>query len=680
MRVGVDIGGTFTDVVAYDQTTSTVRLGKTLSTPGQLEVGVRDGLAETKVPPEEIGYLIHGSTIVINSLLERAGAKTALVTTQGFRDVYEIGRINRPDSFNPAFRKHRPLIPRRMIFEVPERILADGTVRTPLDEVVAREVASTIAAEGVEAVAVLFLHSYRSPEHEQRMAEILRETAPGIFVTASHELTREYREYERTSTVVANAYVGPTVHAYLGTLQEGLRVDGFAGQLLIMQSNGGLCDVELARTQCIQMMESGPAGGVIGALRVADELELDAVIALDIGGTTAKASAMRRGEPVLAPDYFVGGYAEGLVIRVPVLDIVEVGTGGGSIGWIDEVGALHVGPRSAGAAPGPACYGRGGDQPTITDANVVLGRLAPDAFLGGTMPLDQDAATTALREKLGDPLGLSVERVAEGVLAVASAALSNAVRQVTVQRGLDPREFTIVAYGGNGPMEAASMAAELGITRIVIPPAPGVFSALSMLGADLRRDYVRTLFVRLHDGEMADLQRRLSDLEVEGLNTLRNSGFRGDVTFERSADMRYVGQEHAVSVTLPAVVDEDSRKGIKEDFDSAHKERYNHSASDESAEIVSIRVSAIGRLPKATMPLSRPGSATPEPDAYRCTRPVRFAGHGWLDTKIYVRDALRHNNVIDGPAVVEEAQSTTLVPPEHRVIVHRLGHLVISRL
>jgi N-methylhydantoinase A len=679
MRVGVDIGGTFTDVVAFDEATSSVRLGKTLSTPGRLEVGVRDGLAETNVPLDEIGYLIHGSTIVINALLERAGAKTALVTTKGFRDVYEIGRINRPDSFNPAFRKHRPLIPRRMIFEVPERVLADGTVRVPFDEATAREVAATIAAEGVEAVAVLFLHSYRSPEHEMRMTEILRETDPSMFVTASHELTREYREYERTSTVVANAYVGPTVHTYLGTLQDGLRDDGFGGELLIMQSNGGLCDVELARRQCIQMMESGPAGGVIGALRVADDLELDAVIALDIGGTTAKASALRRGEPALAPDYFVGGYAEGLVIRVPVLDIVEVGTGGGSIGWIDEVGALHVGPRSAGAAPGPACYGRGGDQPTITDANVVLGRLTPEAFLGGAMPLDKTAAVTALREKLGDPLGLSVERVAEGVLSVASAALGNAVRQVTVQRGLDPRGFTLVAYGGNGPMEAASMAAELGITQIVIPPAPGVFSALSMLGADLRRDYVRTLFVCLDDGEMSDLERRLSDLEAEGLRTLRDSGFSGEVAFERSADMRYVGQEHAVTVTLPSRVEEDSRKRIKEDFDAAHNERYNHSAPEESAEIVSIRVSTVGRLPNATMPAVPPGGVAPEPESYRGTRLVRFAGHGWVETDVYVRGALRHHNVIEGPSVIEEAQSTTLVPPGYRVSVHRLGHLIISR-
>jgi N-methylhydantoinase A len=678
MRVGVDIGGTFTDVVVFDEAAASVRLGKTLSTPSQLEVGVRSGLAETNVPLGEVEYLIHGSTVVINALLERAGARTALVTTKGFRDVYEIGRINRPDSFNPAFRKHRPLIPRRMIFEVPERILADGTVRLPLDEDAAREVAAAIAAEGVEAVAVLFLHSYRSPEHEMRMAEILREANPEMFVTASHEITREYREYERTSTVVANAYVGPKVEAYLGTLQDGLRRDGFGGELLIMQSNGGLCDVGLARRQCIQMMESGPAGGVIGALRVADDLELDAVIALDIGGTTAKASALRRGEPALAPDYFVGGYNEGLVIRVPVLDIVEVGTGGGSIGWIDEVGALHVGPRSAGAAPGPACYGLGGDQPTITDANVVLGRLAPEAFLGGAMPLDRDAAVAALREKLAGPLGLSVERVAEGVLAVASAALSNAVRQVTVQRGLDPRGFTVVAYGGNGPMEAASMAAELGITQIVIPPAPGVFSALSMLAADLRRDYVRTLFIRLDDGELAELERRLDQLEAEGRQALRESGFSGEVSFERSADMRYVGQEHAVTVALPPFVEEESRKRIKVDFDAAHNERYNHSAPEESAEIVSIRVSAVGRLPKPTMPELPAGGAEPEPAARRGTRPIRFAVHGWVDSGVYVRDALRYGNVIEGPAVIEEAQSTTLVPPGNRATVHRLGHLIIS--
>ena len=354
MRVAVDIGGTFTDVVVFDEANASLALAKTLSTPAELARGVLEGLTKAAVRFAEVSSLIHGSTVVINAIIERQGAKTALVTTKGFRDVYEIGRINRPESFNPRFRKHRPLVPRENIFEITERVLADGSVRTPFNEEEAREVARIIKEEGFEAVAVLFLHSYRAPEHEIRMCEILRETEPQLFLSASHELSREYREYERTSTVAANAYVGPKVSQYLGDLERRLRDHRFGGSLMIMQSNGGLSDVEMARRQCIQMMESGPAGGVVGTMALCEMLEVDAAIAFDMGGTTAKASVIRRGEPSLSPDYFIGGYNEGLAIRIPVLDIVEVGTGGGSAAWLDEGVGLLVGPRSAGAEPGPA--------------------------------------------------------------------------------------------------------------------------------------------------------------------------------------------------------------------------------------------------------------------------------------------------------------------------------------
>ena len=336
---------------------------------------------------------------MINAIMERKGAKTALITTHGFRDVYEIGRINRPDSFNPRFKKHRPLIPREMIFEISERMLADGTVRKELDESEAHERQRRLEAEGFEAVAVVFLHAYRFPAHETRMAEILRESDPDVFISVFHELSREYREYERTSTTAANAYVGRTVSDYLSDLDVGLRADGFAGDLMIMQSNGGLSDIETARRHCVQMMESGPAGGIVGTMALCELLDIESAVSFDMGGTTAKACVVRRGEPSFSPDYFVGGYNEGLVVRIPVLDIVEVGTGGGSIAWLDEGGGLHVGPRSAGAEPGPACYGRGGTEPTVTDANVVLGRLEPASFLGGEMELDA-AAAVARRSRI----------------------------------------------------------------------------------------------------------------------------------------------------------------------------------------------------------------------------------------------------------------------------------------
>jgi N-methylhydantoinase A len=682
MRAGVDIGGTFTDVVLFDEDSHSIRVSKTLAEPADLARSVRDGLAVADVPLDQISSLIHGSTMVINALLERKGAKTALITTKGFRDIYEIGRINRPDSFNPAFKKHRPLIPRHMIFEVPGRMLADGTEREPLDEDAARGIAAILEDENVEAVAILLLHSYRSPDHEIRLTEILKASNPRMFVTASHEITREYREYERTSTVAANAYVGPKVDAYLGALQDGLRRRGFGGEFLIMQSNGGLSDVELARRQCIQMMESGPAGGVIGAVRLADILGLDSVIALDIGGTTAKTSAIRRGEPTFAPDYFVGGYNEGLVVRVPVLDIVEVGTGGGSVAWIDDAGALHVGPLSAGAEPGPASYGRGGTRPTTTDANVVLGRLAPEAFLGGSMPLDPIAAQNALRTHLAEPMQLDVERVAEGILEVATAAAANAIRQVTVRRGLDPRDFTLIAYGGNGPMEAAAIAQELSIGNIVIPQAPGVFSALGMLAADLRHDYVQTMFVRLDDAHLSELERELQAIEAAALATINKSGRRPtDVTYERAADMRYVGQEHTVAVLLPSHIDDEAaRTVIKGLFDAAHEQRYNHSAPDESAEIVSVRVSAIGQLGQPRLPRLAEGMPTPPDAARKGARTVTFPGRGRASATVWDRSALRESNTINGPAVIEEEQSTTLVPPGYKMTVHGLGHLLISAL
>jgi len=667
-------------VVVFDEAKGSLALAKALSTPVELAKGVQEGLAKAAVPLHPASLLIHGTTVVVNAIIERTGAKTALVTTLGFRDVYEIGRINRPESFNLRFRKHRPLVPRENIFEIPERMLADGSVRTPLDEQAAREVAHIIKEEGFEAVAVLFLHSYRAPQHEIHMCEILRETDPNLFVSASHELSREYREYERTSTVAANAYVGPQVNRYLGDLERRVRSDGFAGSLMIMQSNGGLSDVEMARRQCIQMMESGPAGGVVGTMALCEALDLEAAIAFDMGGTTAKASVIRRGEPSLSPDYFIGGYNEGLAIRIPVLDIVEVGTGGGSIAWLDEGGGLHVGPRSAGAEPGPVSYGRGGTEPTVTDANVVLGRLSPERFLGGEMRLNRIAAENALRERVAQPLGVELERAASGMLEIATASMANAVRRVTLERGLDPRDFTLVAYGGGGPLHAAAVAKELSIGKVVIPYAPGHFSALGMLMADLRRDYVQTLFARLDDLKMDELEAQFKKLETEGRQALENSGIATDqIVFERAADMRYVGQEHAVAVRMLANLGQElARKEIKRLFDEAHELRYSHSAPEESADMVSLRVSAIGRLNKPPFAKIPTGDAAPSAAARRGTRSVIFEGTGTVQANVFDRTKLLEGNVINGPAIIEEAASTTVVEPADAVTVNGFGHLIMT--
>jgi N-methylhydantoinase A len=663
----------------FDDEDGSVRLAKSLSTPDDLARGVREALVRSGADLRSARSLIHGSTIVINAIIERAGARTALLTTRGFRDVYEIGRINRPESFNPRFRKHRPLVARENIFEIPERILADGSVRLPLDEDAVRDVARILRDENFESIAILFLHSYRSPEHEVRARQILLEESPDWFISSSHELSREYREYERTSTVAANAYVGPIVSTYLNGVERNLQADGFNGDVLIMQSNGGLSDLGLARRQCIQMLESGPAGGVVGTMALCEALNIEHAIAFDMGGTTAKACVVMRGEPSLSPDYFIGGYNQGLAIRIPVLDIVEVGTGGGSVAWLDEGHALHVGPRSAGADPGPAAYGRGGAEPTVTDANVVLGRLAPDAFLGGEMRLDREAAAHALRLRLAEKLDVDLERAASGMLEVATSSMANVVRQVTLQRGLDPRDFTLFAYGGGGPLHASAVARELSIGTVIVPQAPGLFSALGMLLADVRRDYVQTLFVRLDSVEMPELEAQYRRLEDEGRAALEASGIAtDDVAFERAADMRYVGQEHAVSVRMPAsVVLEDARGEMKRRFDAAHQQHYSHSASAEPADVVSLRVTAIGRLAKPALREIDHGGMLPAAAARTADRSVTFDGHGPVSTAVYDRARLLEGNVIEGPAVIEEDASTTLVSPRDVATINRYGHIVL---
>jgi N-methylhydantoinase A len=682
MRIAVDIGGTFTDAVLLDEVTGLLTTTKALSTPTELTEGVLASVDALGLPMGEVSLFIHGSTVVINAILERKGARTALVTTQGFRDVYEIGRINRPDSFNPQFTRHQPLIPRELIFEMPERILADGTVRMEFDEAAANEIAQRLVDLDIEAVAIVFLHSYAHPEHERRMVEVLLKKNPKLFVTASHEISREYREYERTSTTAANAFVGPIVSAYLEKLESRLEERKFDGSLLVMQSNGGLLDVETAGRQCVQMMESGPAGGVVGTMALCDELGIESAVSFDMGGTTAKACVVQRGQPSFSPDYFVGGYNTGLAIRIPVLDIIEVGVGGGSIAWLNEVGGLHVGPRSAGAEPGPACYGRGGVEPTITDANLLLGRISAEAFHGGSMPLDTAAAERAFDQELLQALGLSQERAALGMLEVATSEMSNAVRSVTLNRGLDPRDFTLVAYGGGGPLHGAEVARLLSIGTVVVPRNPGHFSAVGMLTADWRRDRVRTLFANLDALKMETLETSFGQLENEGKVELDAAEVRPlGVVFERAADMRYVGQEHTVTVGLPADLAHDpdgSRKHIKTLFDEVHERRYSHSAPEEPCQIVSIRVATVGRLAKPTTPILATGGSTPPASAQLGTRPVAFPGQGYVASLVYNRDEILADNVIEGPAIIQESASTTPVAPGDMLRVGQFGQLVIT--
>ncbi len=680
-RAAVDIGGTFTDVAAFDEQTGRLLLGKWSTTPTRLVDGVLKALERAEIDLRETAMLIHGSTVVINALIERAGARTALVTTRGFRDVYEIGRINRPESFNLFTRKHEPLVPRELRFEVSERLDAQGDVLVPFDEAEARALARRLATMDLDAVAVVFLHSYRNPAHELRMQAILQAEAPHLFVAVSHEISREYREYERTSTVAANAYVGPKVSAYLDQLEERTAAAGFRGSLYLVQSNGGLYDPAAARRQCILMLESGPAAGVAGAAVVCQRLGIADAICFDMGGTTAKACVIEAGLPRSASDYFVGGYARGLALRIAALDVHEVGTGGGSLARVDRQGRLHVGPQSAGADPGPACYGRGGSQPTVADADLVLGRIDDRGHLGGELALDRELARGALQETVAAPLGLSVEEAALGIVRLATASMAYAVRAVTVERGLDPRDFAMLAYGGGGPLHAAGVARELLIPTVVVPQAPSVFSAVGMLAADLRRDYVRTCFLPLRDADLGAVEATYQEMAAEGLAALEPARAHYEALgVVRAADMRYVGQEHAVLVAVPDdLTAPDSREALKAAFDAAHEQRYSHSAAAEQAELVSLRVTVIASVRKPAPPRLPQGAAEPPPEALRGQREIYLdEERGRVACPAYRRECLLAGNRIAGPAAIDEYGTTTLLLPGDEAVVGEYGDLVIQ--
>ena len=612
LRLAADIGGTFTDVAVFDESTGKLNFGKALSTPKHLVEGINNGVAKAGADYKSVGLFLHGSTVGINTILERRGAKTALIITKGFRDIYEIGRINRPDSYNLFFQKHEPLVERALRFEVNERILADGEVEKPLDDKEIEALGDHLASLGMEAIAILFLHCYRRPDHEQRAKAILQKRHPNIFVSASHELSQEYREFERCSTVVANAYIGPIVDRYVGGIDNHIRKEGFKGSFLIVQSTGGLYDSSQARQYCVRMLESGPAAGVIGTRTLCQTLGLKNAIAFDMGGTTAKAGVIHDGEPLTTGSALLGGYEKALPVQIAMMDIFEVGTGGGSIAKVED-GMLRVGPQSAGAAPGPACYGLGGTEPTVTDANLALGRLGADRFLGGEMKLDTAAAKKALETHIGKPLGMDATQAADGILRIAATAMSYAVKGVTTERGLDVGDYVLVAYGGAGPLHAVEVARELGMRRVIVPQAPGVFSAYGMLFSDLRYDFVRTWFTRLDDASFDEIEAIYKELEDEGRANIAQTSVKPDqIAIKRAVDMRYVGQEHAVTVDLPMeVFEKRDRKAIKDHFDAQHEQRYGTNAPAERAEIVALRTAVTGVMRKPPQEKVKAGGAEP---------------------------------------------------------------------
>ena len=679
IRLAADIGGTFTDVAAFDPAKGGLVFGKTLSTPDSLIDGIAKGIGKARTTFPEAGLFLHGSTVAINTMLERTGARTALLITEGFRDIYEIGRVNRPDAYNLFFQKHEPLVERALRFEVNERLYAEGEIHKPLDEDQVRKTCERLRGEDVDAVAILLLHCYANPAHELRVREIVEEELPGAFVSTSHELSQEYREFERCSTVVANAYIGPKVKNYIGGIDDRIREDGFDGSFLVVQSTGGLYDGEQAQRQCVRMLESGPAAGVIGTQALCDAIGLKNAIAFDMGGTTAKAGVIHEGEALTTGSALIGGYERALPVQIAMMDIFEVGTGGGSIARVADEGGLRVGPQSAGAQPGPACYGQGGNFPTVTDANVYLGRLSPDRFLGGEMTLDIAAAGEAIEKMVAHPLGLETADAAQGILRIAVTAMSHAVKAVTTERGLNAGDFAMVAYGGAGPLHACNIAREMGIRDVIIPHSPGHFSAFGMLFSDLRYDYVRSRYTRLADADFSDLEGVYRELEAEGLAEIEKvSTVPERIVITRAADMRYVGQEHSVTVDLTAdLFASEDRAGIKKRFDTVHDLRYGTCAPQERSEIVSLRVTVKGLLEKPQLKHIERGLEKPTNDAYTGIRQVRF-GSDAVDTDTWDRARLLAGNRITGPALIEEHASTTVLHPSDTLTVDEFGNLKIS--
>lgn len=673
MRVGVDIGGTFTDAVAIDAS-GNIRTAKALTTPTRLHDGVLVALEQLEIDWERLETITHGTTAGLNAFLERRGAKLALVTTRGFRDVYELGRANRPEMYNVRYRPPVPLAPRRSIFEIEERLSADGTVLVPVDEAAVRDLGMRLA-ESYEAVAVCLLHAYANPEHEQEVARLLKEVAPDLSIVSSHEIAPEWREYERTSTTAIAAYIAPIVEEYLAKLEEKVSERGLSGPLRVMQSNGGVMTATVARRKPIQTLFSGPVGGTIASVAVArdldGELDADRLICVDMGGTSFDMSLVIDGKAEVELQSELQRHP----VLAPAVAIHTMGSGGGSIGHI-EGGGLRVGPRSAGAEPGPACYGAGGLEPTITDANLCLGRLPSTARLAGGMPLDRDAAEVALAS-VGSRLDMNSTELAAGMIAVADAAMANAIREITVLRGIDPREFALVAFGGAGPLHALSIAEELDVSKVIVPADPGVLSAYGMLQSDTRHDVVQSFYVHVANLSPDELDSAFDELVDRGTQILRDDGVGEDVIrVERSADLRYSGQEY--TVTLPLDFSEGASRVLENlptAFGLAHEARYGHSNPGENVEFVNLRVAAYGMIERPTRKALPPGETEPDPaDVDRA-----WFGGTWMEVQLYRRERLQRGTTIVGPAVVLEDACTSLVLPGWHGSVSVRGHLILSR-
>ena len=691
-RMGVDVGGTFTDIVLVEEATGEILTAKVATVPRDPSEGCIKGidkaLSRYRLSPDQLSFIVHGTTIATNTIIEAKGAKAGLITSEGFRDVLEIAYQTRPKLYDLFFERPKPLIPRYLCMGVPERMGPHGEVLVPLDEDSVREAARFFKEQGVEAIAVAFLHSYGFPDHERRAGEVLAEECSDLPIVLSSDVSREYREYPRTSTTVVNTVLLPKVAPYVARLEDRLRGRGIKPNLHMMTSAGGIMASATAKRYPIHLVESGPAAGVIGAAFIAGLSGYGNLLSLDIGGTTAKAALVNQGQPLIAEQFEVGSSTiasltaargQGYPVLTPVISLVEIGAGGGSIAHVDPGGALTVGPQSAGADPGPACYSQGGEEPTLTDANVVLGRINPAFFLGGEATLDVTLAERAIQEKVAKPSGLDLVVAARAIIDIANAKMTSALYFISVEQGIDPRDYILVPSGGAGPMHAAAIAKALGVVTVLVPPTPGLNSAVGLLASDLKHEVVRTYMREADSADPSELRGVFAELE-EGVRALLDEEVVAgqDVAITREIDMCYVGQSFRLIVPVPDNIDSDIAAVLSDDFHARHAAAYGFASPGDPTMLMNLRLIGTGRVDRPTVRRLERG-VDGIARAIKARRRVYFSEPAEaIEVDIYDRERFMAGDVLTGPTIIEQMDTTIVVPPAARVEVEEQGNLIIS--
>jgi len=673
IRGGIDIGGTFTDIVYIDDETGEITSHKILTTPKNPATAVLDGILESRVDLSKVWLLVHGTTVVINAIISRTGAKTALITTDGFRDLLEIGRGNRLVSFDIFYRKNDPLIPRKWRLGISERMDAKGNIVIPLDLQEVKGVLDYLIKEEVESIAICFAHSYANNEHEEKIKQFIESKNSNIHITLSTEVLPEIREFERLSTTVVSAYTKPAAKEYINELEGELKKRGYPSDLFLMQSNGGIMKADIAKASPAQIIESGPVGGIVACKYFGDLMGYENIAVFDMGGTTSKAGLVIDGNISITRNYSPAGYP----IRIAVADMIELGIGGGSIAWIDDAGFLKVGPISAGADPGPACYDLGGIEPTITDANLILGRIR--GLLRGKADLNTDSATKSIREKIADPLGIESVSAANGIIEIAVSMLIDEFRAASIAKGIDLRDFVMFAFGGAGPMHCSLIANDLGIKSIIIPAAAGAFSALGFLCSDLKHDFVQTHLMKTREMDLGKAEEIFEGLETEGLQTLKKEGVdTKDIVAIRSVDMRYVGQAYEINIPYElATISSQGPEELTQSFNRSYESYYGHCTPKEATEIVNFRLTALGTVRKPPIKIQ---SIEKRELVAREMGKVYFKETGWMNCPFYDREDLTYGIKIQGPAIIEEYTSTTVVPPDFEAKIDEYLNIILRRL